>query len=306
MEDPPSRWETLCRYGMFHGGDSDSTGIIAGACYGAMFGMEGVPPNNYTQLEYRDRLEKLGGELFYKSRESGDEGKGTVPQVDPQNETIVPPAGTGGGESISKATDSNSQATESNLPATESNPPETESNLPATESNPPETESNLPATEINLPVTEGNLPATEGNLPATEINLPETESNLPATESNLPVTEGNLPATESNLPVTEGNLPATESDPKESDSMETEVSPLESNAIPKQSIESAEPILNQPTAVGDEEIHLSEQEAKVKQGDESMDTQENIPEVPINSHPSEEQELKKGADGDTKGIISSL
>ena len=49
---------------MFHGGDSDSTGIIAGACYGAMFGLEGVPLNNYRQLEYRDRLEKLGSDLF--------------------------------------------------------------------------------------------------------------------------------------------------------------------------------------------------------------------------------------------------
>ena len=52
---------------MFHGGDSDSTGIIAGACYGAMFGLEGVPLNNYKQLEYRDRLEKLGSDLFAKS-----------------------------------------------------------------------------------------------------------------------------------------------------------------------------------------------------------------------------------------------
>eukprot|EP00800_Vazella_pourtalesii_P020268 TRINITY_DN70_c0_g1_i13.p1 TRINITY_DN70_c0_g1~~TRINITY_DN70_c0_g1_i13.p1 ORF type:complete len:280 (-),score=51.29 TRINITY_DN70_c0_g1_i13:57-896(-) len=62
--DPAIRWERLCRYGMFHGGDSDSTGIIAGACYGAMFGLEGVPLNNYRQLEYRDRLEKLGSDLF--------------------------------------------------------------------------------------------------------------------------------------------------------------------------------------------------------------------------------------------------
>ena len=49
---------------MFHGGDSDSTGIIAGACYGAMFGLEGVPLNNYRQLEYRDRLERLGSDLY--------------------------------------------------------------------------------------------------------------------------------------------------------------------------------------------------------------------------------------------------
>ena len=32
-----------------------------------MFGMQGVPPNNYTQLEYRDRLEKCGESLFHKS-----------------------------------------------------------------------------------------------------------------------------------------------------------------------------------------------------------------------------------------------
>ena len=79
MEDPPSRWETLCRYGMFHGGDSDSTGIIAGACYGAMFGMQGVPPNNYTQLEYRDRLEKLAEQLFSKTQAETKESTEGVP-----------------------------------------------------------------------------------------------------------------------------------------------------------------------------------------------------------------------------------
>ena len=53
---------------MFHGGDSDSTGIIAGACYGAMFGLEGVPANNYRHLEYRDRLEKLAELLYSKNQ----------------------------------------------------------------------------------------------------------------------------------------------------------------------------------------------------------------------------------------------
>ena len=53
---------------MFHGGDSDSTGIIAGACYGAMFGLEGVPANNYEHLEYRDRLEKLAELLYSKNQ----------------------------------------------------------------------------------------------------------------------------------------------------------------------------------------------------------------------------------------------
>lgn len=31
-------WEELCLRGMLHGGDNDSTGIIAGAIWGAMYG----------------------------------------------------------------------------------------------------------------------------------------------------------------------------------------------------------------------------------------------------------------------------
>ena len=37
---------SICR-GMFHGGDSDSTGVMAGCWYGAMYGFEGVPEENY-------------------------------------------------------------------------------------------------------------------------------------------------------------------------------------------------------------------------------------------------------------------
>ncbi len=40
-------WYELCSRGMFHSGDSDSTGVIAAACYGAMHGFKGVPQGNY-------------------------------------------------------------------------------------------------------------------------------------------------------------------------------------------------------------------------------------------------------------------
>ena len=40
-------WRELCLRGMLHGGDSDSTGVIAGACYGAMHGFKGVPEGHY-------------------------------------------------------------------------------------------------------------------------------------------------------------------------------------------------------------------------------------------------------------------
>ena len=59
-----SSWNELCYRGMFHGGDSDSTGIIAGAMWGAMHGMKTVPEKNHKELEYRDRLVKLADKMY--------------------------------------------------------------------------------------------------------------------------------------------------------------------------------------------------------------------------------------------------
>ena len=56
-------WNELCLRGMLHGGDSDSTGIIVGACWGARHGYEGVPEGHYKNLEYRDRLRELAKKL---------------------------------------------------------------------------------------------------------------------------------------------------------------------------------------------------------------------------------------------------
>ena len=61
-------WEELCSRAMFHGGDSDSTGVIAAAWWGVLYGMDGVPKPNYEKLEYRDRIEKVAEELFVKAQ----------------------------------------------------------------------------------------------------------------------------------------------------------------------------------------------------------------------------------------------
>ncbi|KAF5892113.1 protein ADP-ribosylarginine hydrolase-like [Clarias magur] len=59
-----SDWEELMSRGGFHGGDSDSTAVIACCCWGLVYGMNGVPECNYTKLEYRDRLEKCAEKLY--------------------------------------------------------------------------------------------------------------------------------------------------------------------------------------------------------------------------------------------------
>ncbi|CAM4678004.1 ADP-ribosylhydrolase ARH1-like [Lepidochelys kempii] len=51
------RWDELCSRAMFHGGDSDSTGVIAGCCWGLAYGLAGVPEGNHRHLEYRQRME---------------------------------------------------------------------------------------------------------------------------------------------------------------------------------------------------------------------------------------------------------
>ena len=61
------QWVELCKHSMLHGLDSDSTEIIAAACWGAMEVFSGVPENHYKTLEYRDELVSLGDELFTKS-----------------------------------------------------------------------------------------------------------------------------------------------------------------------------------------------------------------------------------------------
>lgn len=59
-----SNWEELMGRAGFHGGDSDSTAVIACCCWGLLYGKEGVPECNYRNLEYRDRLESTAQKLY--------------------------------------------------------------------------------------------------------------------------------------------------------------------------------------------------------------------------------------------------
>ncbi|XP_053121082.1 ADP-ribosylhydrolase ARH1-like isoform X2 [Hemicordylus capensis] len=57
-------WEKLCSHAMFHGGDSDSTGVIAACCWGIAHGFSGVPEGNHMELEYRDRMVTAADQLY--------------------------------------------------------------------------------------------------------------------------------------------------------------------------------------------------------------------------------------------------
>ncbi|XP_028663342.2 ADP-ribosylhydrolase ARH1-like isoform X1 [Erpetoichthys calabaricus] len=71
-----SSWVTLAHHGFFHGGDSDTTGVIAACWWGAIYCFEGVPKCNYEKLEYKSRLAKIGEELYELSRNQLTNGGG--------------------------------------------------------------------------------------------------------------------------------------------------------------------------------------------------------------------------------------
>lgn len=56
-------WEKLLVLSTLHSGDSDSTGCIAGAWFGAMFGIDRVPKNMLEHLEHRVQTESMAKEL---------------------------------------------------------------------------------------------------------------------------------------------------------------------------------------------------------------------------------------------------
>uniref|UniRef100_A0A8C8DVA9 ADP-ribosylhydrolase like 1 n=1 Tax=Oryzias sinensis TaxID=183150 RepID=A0A8C8DVA9_9TELE len=61
-----SDWAELCRRAMFHGGESEATGLIAGCLYGLMHGLSQIPQGLYKDLDKREQLEELG-EALYKA-----------------------------------------------------------------------------------------------------------------------------------------------------------------------------------------------------------------------------------------------
>jgi len=53
-----------------HGGDSDSTGAIAGNLAGTLYGVDAIPADWLAQLELRDIIDRLASDLHRCSRGS--------------------------------------------------------------------------------------------------------------------------------------------------------------------------------------------------------------------------------------------
>jgi len=57
-------WKEMVERAIIHAGDNDSTGAIGCCWWGALYGMDGVPLNNYDKIEYKSILIGLSKAIF--------------------------------------------------------------------------------------------------------------------------------------------------------------------------------------------------------------------------------------------------
>lgn len=62
--DSQDNWEKLVIYAMLHVGDTDTTGCISGAWYGAYYGFKNIPKHYRNEVEFKTELETLGKDLY--------------------------------------------------------------------------------------------------------------------------------------------------------------------------------------------------------------------------------------------------
>ncbi|XP_052102495.1 ADP-ribosylhydrolase ARH1-like [Mytilus californianus] len=72
-------WIEICKRGILHYGDNDSTGVMAGCWFGAMYGLLGVPDNHHKKLEYRKRLEEAGEKLYKLAHKGKEHQSSSIP-----------------------------------------------------------------------------------------------------------------------------------------------------------------------------------------------------------------------------------
>lgn len=61
--DSEDCFEKLIVYSMLHIGDTDTTGCIAGALYGAKYGFKNIPNNLIENIEYKERIKNLSDRI---------------------------------------------------------------------------------------------------------------------------------------------------------------------------------------------------------------------------------------------------
>ena len=109
--------------------------------------------------------------------------------------------------------------TKTDTPSTSTNTPPTKTDTPPTSTDTPPTKTDTPPTSTDTPPTKTDTPPTKTDTPPTSTDTPPSKTDTPPTKTDTPKTSTDTPPTKTDTPSTSTSTPPTATDtPKTSDS----------------------------------------------------------------------------------------
>ena len=130
------------------------------------------------------------------------------------DETKTPPTKTD-----TPSTSTNTPPTKTDTPPTSTDTPPSKTDTPPTSTDTPPTKTDTPPTKTDTPPTSTSTPPTSTDTPKTSTDTPPTKTDTPPTKTDTPKTSTDTPPTKTDTPSTSTSTPPTATDtPKTSDS----------------------------------------------------------------------------------------
>ena len=130
------------------------------------------------------------------------------------DETKTPPTKTD-----TPSTSTNTPPTKTDTPPTSTDTPPTKTDTPPTSTDTPPTKTDTPPTKTDTPPTKTDTPPTSTDTPPSKTDTPPTKTDTPKTSTDTPPTSTDTPPTKTDTPPTSTSTPPTATDtPKTSDS----------------------------------------------------------------------------------------
>ena len=125
----------------------------------------------------------------------------------------------GGDETKTPPTKTDTPSTSTNTPPTKTDTPPTSTDTPPTKTDTPPTKTDTPPSKTDTPPTKTDTPPTSTSTPPTSTDTPPTKTDTPPTKTDTPKTSTDTPPTKTDTPSTSTSTPPTATDtPKTSDS----------------------------------------------------------------------------------------
>ena len=130
------------------------------------------------------------------------------------DETKTPPTKTD-----TPSTSTNTPPTKTDTPPTSTDTPPTKTDTPPTKTDTPPSKTDTPPTSTDTPPSKTDTPPTKTDTPPTSTDTPPTKTDTPPTKTDTPPTSTSTPPTSTDTPSTSTSTPPTATDtPKTSDS----------------------------------------------------------------------------------------